>query len=110
MKTSAGSFDFFQMLLQQWAQFIPHSLPEQNVPHFQIHALLCRLIRISISKHNGQNKRYECEQGISMVSYWLYGAIDATPSPGKETSKMGQFIFSVALMIVDPLSGTEMGT
>lgn len=48
METLAGSFDFLQMLLQQWAQFIPYSLPEQNVPHFQIHALLCRLIWISI--------------------------------------------------------------
>ena len=29
MEISAGGFDFLQMLLQQWTQFIPYSLPDK---------------------------------------------------------------------------------
>ena len=49
---------------------------------------------------------YKIRQGASMVSYWLYVAIDATQNTGKKTSRMVDFIFSEALkaMLLFPTS------
>ena len=40
---------------------------------------------------------YKIRQGVSMVSYWLYVAIDATQNTGKKTSKMVDLIISEVL-------------
>ena len=42
---------------------------------------------------------YKIRQGASMVSYWLYVAIDTTQNTGKKTSKMVDLIISEVLML-----------